>query len=172
MLDRRPVAGGLPRVFFLEWPEDVSGKLKDLRGRPVAESKRFDLHVIESKLGEHRSPIRKAVVHMEALRRIAGECDGLARARRIEDDLELDGAHVLGLVDKDMLVGEQLLAAADERARDKLMKPKEDGIVLCIEPRPLLLHIVVELKRGTRAIDLTRSVALLVLCLAESTIFE
>src|SRR5690554_513438 len=102
--------------------------------------------MIEAELCEHRSPIRKSIIHMEALRRITGERDRLARARGLEDNLELDRAHILGLVDEDMLVAEQLLAAADERAGDELMKAKEDGVVLCVEARALFFEIVIELE--------------------------
>ena len=87
-------------------------ELDDLLGRAVADLERLDVGRLQAEVVEHAAPVREAVVHVQALRDVAGERDALLRGDGVEHDGHLDGREVLRLVDQDVLVLQRLLAPA------------------------------------------------------------
>src|SRR5260370_852314 len=119
-----------------ERAQDVARGLEDLAGGSVGDAQWLDVDGAgEAQVGEDRAPVAEPGVHEEALRGVAGQRDGGLWARapfapgalgplvlrdHVEQDGEVDGGQVLGLVDEEVLEDERLLATP-ELAVDNLV---------------------------------------------------
>ena len=137
-LDGRAAAGGFSGNLVSEGAEHVGRELEDLVGRAVAQLERLDLDVVEVKLLEHVSPVGETVVEVQLLGDVAGERHALLLGGGVEHDGELDRAHVLRLVDEDVLILEHC-ATPRERTLKDLVDAQEKRVVFPVERSGLVL---------------------------------